>query len=87
MSDDSKPLPCPFCGGEARYIGMGSFGRMVECPCGAELWPGARNEAKTIAAWNRRASPPVPARTRWRALRDAGLGQLVVRVPRIARPS
>lgn len=26
MSDDSKPLPCPFCGGEARYIGMGSFG-------------------------------------------------------------
>lgn len=59
--DAVKLAPCPFCGGEARYSVEG----FMFCGCGAagpvapiEGEPGmARRDA--IAAWNRRASPPV----------------------------
>ncbi len=47
----SALLPCPFCGGEARY----RFRCGVECSqCNANVVD-LRAESTAIAAWNRRA--------------------------------
>ena len=66
MSDDLKPLPCPFCGVGVRamsryhprdpnewYVSCGAR----DCVMQPET-PTYRTEAEAIAAWNRRASSP-----------------------------
>lgn len=56
----SRLAPCPFCGGEARFVRMveGQFGDedngFVKClKCGIEQ-PCANTRSRAIAAWNRR---------------------------------
>ena len=63
---DPELLPCPFCGGKPERVHFGrkyDFNFAIECECGACLssecggaWED-NDEAKTIAAWNRRAPP------------------------------
>ena len=54
------PLPCPFCGGEAKTVSPLGFGnvRAIECcnsdDCAA-TGPWACNEAEALTAWNTRA--------------------------------
>ena len=54
------PLPCPFCGGEAKTISPLGFGnvRAIECcnsdDCAA-TGPWACDEAEALTAWNTRA--------------------------------
>ena len=58
MTEQLKP--CPFCGGEAEFIGglPKSGCDRVECTkCWAEVYGDDRDEA--IAAWNTRAAPKV----------------------------
>ena len=59
MSDETTPLPCPFCGGEAGvYLsGYGEAGGdyVIQCGCCAALSDGYDTEAEAIAAWDTRA--------------------------------
>lgn len=72
---EAELLPCPFCGGlrgppaasswlmgraEEMQTKADVYGHQVRCICGAG-GPDHNSEAEAIAAWNRRASPPVPA--------------------------
>ena len=62
---ESAPKLCPFCGGEAELVGNG-MGCYVQCKqcncCSAVHTDNARGHAAAIAAWNRRASIPEPAK-------------------------
>ena len=61
MSDDLKPLPCPFCGeqegvySEAGTEATGPHAAIVRCS-GCNAVHCHNTEAEAIAAWNRRAS-------------------------------
>lgn len=72
MSEELKPLPCPFCGGEPTVVARPDnidgteFYAAVACYCGgysACAHKGQRCKtqdealADTISAWNRRAQP------------------------------
>ena len=46
-------LPCPFCGGEARY-GMTFAGEEVYCSECSAAMPRKTTEAEAVAAWNTR---------------------------------
>jgi len=76
MSEELKPLPCPFCGGEPTTLARPDnidgteFYAAVACYCGgysACAHKGAQRKtqddatAEAIAAWNRRAQPAAPA--------------------------
>ena len=56
MSEEIKLKPCPFCGGEARFLKFESeaepYGFAVCNKCGAMSRPSKMDEA--VAAWNRR---------------------------------
>ena len=60
MSDDLKPLPCPFCGeqegvySEAGTEATGPHAAIVRCS-GCNAVHCHNTEAEAIAAWNRRA--------------------------------
>lgn len=60
MSDETKPLPCPFCGGEAIVDNdVVGFYWLANCPaCGACGPASETSSADAIAAWNRRAPSP-----------------------------
>jgi Lar family restriction alleviation protein len=54
--NETKLLPCPFCGGEARrYTGNLDFHGVVCKKCGAKIYGRATKASATIA-WNRRAT-------------------------------
>lgn len=59
-------LPCPFCGGPACLDTIGWFDMAGGCGACEFVGPTRLTKAEAIAAWNRRAAPAVPARTRWR---------------------
>ena len=52
-----KPIPCPFCGSEARHNNVwmdGKFFPQILCiRCGARGMP-QRSKAEAVAVWNRR---------------------------------
>ena len=53
-SEEDKPIPCPFCGGEADVTLLGGHGFSVRCyECLAETDTYETRE-EAIAAWNRR---------------------------------
>ena len=50
-------LPCPLCGGEARYVESGPY-HSVYCPkCKLEIIP-MRSKKKVIEKWNTRTLAP-----------------------------
>ena len=55
VKEEPEPKPCPFCGGEARFMDTGdSFRVYIVCrDCSASSAVKASNAA-AIAAWNRR---------------------------------
>ena len=60
MTEQLKPLPCPFCGGtdiRAHVYGGGEPDAFMQChDCSAD-GPNGLNRAGAIEAWNRRAQP------------------------------
>ena len=57
MASDIKLLPCPFCGGEARYMEIKDFfiQRFVTCTkCGIETPRNCLNRKDAIKRWNTR---------------------------------
>lgn len=69
MTASPSLMACPFCGGSERVgiyddndplHGVVWFGRCLESGCGGEVG-GFRKRDEAIAAWNRRATPPLPA--------------------------
>lgn len=80
-----RPLPCPFCGGDAIVVGHGPY-RVACMKCTASL-PHLYvvTEAEAIAAWNRRA-PAVAAggvTATWHPLDAEGYAELRVNGARI----
>lgn len=61
MTDDAKPLPCPFCGADAKTWHDPLFGWLgwrcgcLRCDMQAFTYSGHATLAAAIAAWNRRA--------------------------------
>lgn len=51
-------LPCPFCGGEADYVDMGSNRLHIACPncdCSyGEVWGTKHNKESLLKGWNAR---------------------------------
>ena len=60
MTEQLKPLPCPFCGGtdiRAHVYGGGEPDAFMQChDCSAD-GPNGLNRAGAIEAWNRRTQP------------------------------
>ena len=61
MTDQPKPLPCPFCGGEP-YVVKHDDGATVVCRAKGCFSPFVRHtsRANAIAAWNTRHEPARP---------------------------
>jgi Lar family restriction alleviation protein len=61
VSDAETLLPCPFCGGEARYqtngLDRARYGEVV-CNACDFCGPAHSTKAEAIAAWNRRSAIP-----------------------------
>lgn len=65
MADAMKLLPCPFCGDDDPEITGENGWVWIACTTGSDCagrGPDSDDEASAIEAWNRRASPPAPAR-------------------------
>ncbi len=52
---DSELKPCPFCGGEAEYVGSEGKGYWVQCKACYARGPWGDYGYQALAAWNRRA--------------------------------
>ena len=61
MADEKKLLPCPFCGGEAKFVDVSGYWCSVMCrkcnACSNSFSYSCEYAAKDLAieAWNRRA--------------------------------